>query len=657
MTISVEPSSLAFGDVNVDESSTKTFSISNTGKAEVKISGISVPEAYSVDVTTPFTIAVGQSKTVTVTFTPTDGKDYNGNITITSDADSQPTVAVSGKGIKQSQETLEAVDLGLSVKWANMNLGATRSEEFGDYYAWGETEPKTSFSSDNYTKANLVVLKPEDDAAHVKLGGKWRMPTKDEVHELLYSDKCTYSFTTINENNCAIITSKVTGNSITLPAAGLNPGNVYNDSGFYWTSTLYEYSQSRAYHMYFVYGNIPSREEWDYPRYIGMSIRPVYGDFVISVESVSLDKTELELSVGETASLTASIIPSNATNTSVTWSSSNTSVATVSSKGVVTGVSVGTATITVTTSDREKTTKCTVTVTKPAKSISVSPSSLAFGDVNVDETASKTFTISNTGKADVTVSGISVPGGFTSDANVPFSIAVGASKTVTVTFSPTEGKAYSGTITITSDADNIPTVALSGTSTPPVAVPEAVDLGLSVKWASFNLGASIPEDYGYIFAWGYTSPSDNTTTNDYKWSVGSNTFTKYYDSSFDGTDNKKVLDPEDDAAHVLLGNNWRIPTREEQDELLKNCERKWTTKNNAYGYLITGPNGNSIFLPARGDKDTGSPYGKYGGCYWSSSLYYLHAYAYCIFFQSSYSFSVDDQERYKCHAIRPVMDK
>ena len=154
---------------------------------------------------------------------------------------------------------------------------------------------------------------------------------------------------------------------------------------------------------------------------------------------------------------------------------------------------------------------------------------------------------------------------------------------------------------------------------------EYVDLGLpsGLKWATCNVGASSPEDYGGYYAWGEIEEKSNYDWSTYKWCNGSyNTQTKYCTSSSYGTvDNKTVLDPEDDVAHVKWGGSWRMPTLDEQKELLNNCTWKWTTRNGVNGYTVTGPNGNSIFLPAAGYRNgTGVlSRGSYGG-YWSSSL-------------------------------------
>ena len=149
-----------------------------------------------------------------------------------------------------------------------------------------------------------------------------------------------------------------------------------------------------------------------------------------------------------------------------------------------------------------------------------------------------------------------------------------------------------------------------------VVEPEYVDLGLpsGLKWATFNVGATKPEEYGGLFAWGETTPrpaaSFTQYWNAYKWCNGSkDRITKYcIDSSFWGSsypmDNKTVLDLEDDAARANCGNSWRMPTDEEWNELIENCTWTWTSNYNGTGVaggIVTsnkpGYTDKSIFLP------------------------------------------------------------
>lgn len=222
-----------------------------------------------------------------------------------------------------------------------------------------------------------------------------------------------------------------------------------------------------------------------------------------------------------------------------------------------------------------------------------------------------------------------------------------------------------------------PTTPDTPESTDPYNGHEYIDLGLpsGLKWATCNVGANKPEEYGDHFAWGDTEPyyteghsQDNPCSNwktnktgynwaSYKWCNGSSTSqTKYCTSSSYGTvDNKTVLDPEDDAAHVNWGGNWRMPTKEEQVELRNNCTWTWGSQNGVSGYTVVGPNGNSLFLPAAGYRNDGHLYdvGSWGD-YWSSSLGSGNVdYAYGLYFNSH---NVDWGSSDRCYgsAVRPV---
>ncbi len=182
---------------------------------------------------------------------------------------------------------------------------------------------------------------------------------------------------------------------------------------------------------------------------------------------------------------------------------------------------------------------------------------------------------------------------------------------------------------------------------------EWVDLGLpsGIKWATCNVGATKPEEYGGYFAWGETSPK---TT--YDWITyfdtqnNGSTFIKYNN---DG--GKTVLDLADDAAHVNWGGSWRMPTKEEQDELRTKCTWTWTQKNGINGYEVKGLNDNSIFLPAAGMRYL-SVYDNVGtdGDYWASSLYSGGSYYACYLDFDSNNKDWDYDYRNYGQSIRPV---
>ena len=127
----------------------------------------------------------------------------------------------------------------------------------------------------------------------------------------------------------------------------------------------------------------------------------------------------------------------------------------------------------------------------------------------------------------------------------------------------------------------------------------AIDLGLSVRWACCNVGASVPEDFGSYFAWGETTTKEIYNWDTYKYAQDSHDkLTKYCtDNRFGETDHQTTLVASDDAARVQLGNNWRMPTLNEMKELVERCTWKETTLNGVKGYIVKGPNKNQIFIP------------------------------------------------------------
>ena len=195
---------------------------------------------------------------------------------------------------------------------------------------------------------------------------------------------------------------------------------------------------------------------------------------------------------------------------------------------------------------------------------------------------------------------------------------------------------------------------------------EYVDLGLpsGTLWATCNIGANAPEEYGDYFAWGETEPKDNYSWANYKYSAegascGDPRLTKYCNDSDYGndgfTDALTTLEASDDAATANWGAGWRMPTREEFNELKNNCTVTWTTQRGVNGRLFTGPNGNSIFLPAAGVRYDSELYsaGSYGCC-WSSSLGpgYTDIACYLYFVSDDYGMFYDD--RYFGRSVRAV---
>ena len=179
-----------------------------------------------------------------------------------------------------------------------------------------------------------------------------------------------------------------------------------------------------------------------------------------------------------------------------------------------------------------------------------------------------------------------------------------------------------------------------------------VDLGLSVKWATCNVGANAPEEYGDYYAWGET-----TTKSDY-FSLNCPTFGLSYSSlqSQGYIDSEGNLTAQYDAATANWGGNWRMPTKAEQEELLNNCTWTWTTYNGVKGYNVEGPNGNSIFLPAADDR-YGSSIDRAGsyGYYWSSTPGEFSDLAYGLFFSSGGHYMYDNNRGYGL-SVRSVLE-
>lgn len=182
--------------------------------------------------------------------------------------------------------------------------------------------------------------------------------------------------------------------------------------------------------------------------------------------------------------------------------------------------------------------------------------------------------------------------------------------------------------------------------------PQAIDLGLSVKWASCNVGAESPEEYGSYFAWGETEEKTD------KYSSKSVTYglsiSELESRGIIGSDGN--LTAEYDAATANWGGDWRMPTSDEMEELLNNCTWEWTTQNGVNGRKVTGPNGNFIFLPAAGYcYGTSLDYAGSVGYYWSAMPYGGSYDAYCLRFDSDYCGWYGNRCYYG-FAVRPVSE-
>ena len=183
----------------------------------------------------------------------------------------------------------------------------------------------------------------------------------------------------------------------------------------------------------------------------------------------------------------------------------------------------------------------------------------------------------------------------------------------------------------------------------------AVDLGLSVYWAASNVGTLSSTEPGDYFAWGEVEPKEDYSWATYKWGTSDN-LTKY-----NSTDKQVTLSPDDDAATANMGKGWRTPTIAEYNELIEKCEWEYKTVNGMDGNIVTGSNGNSIFLPyARCYSGTAISQGQENnvGMYWTNSINTSQGWQRGAFLSKGrYSANIIGQARYLGMTVRAVKDK
>ena len=591
--------------------------------------------------------------------------------------------------------TPEYVDLGLpsGIKWATFNVGATQPEEYGDYFAWGETEPKELYDWSTYkwcdgsyntlTKYNTdseygvvdnkKILESSDDVATANWGGNWRMPSVDEWNELL--SHCSLKWEERNGVSGVALVSVQNGNSIFLPAAGVyhyDNGLVnLNVEGWYRTNSLDESRGTIS--LGFSYTG--SLDWYANDRCFGQPVRPVYGSRAEET-TVPTVVTSAVTQITETSAVVGGNVTSDGgasvTERGVVYSTNPNPVITNLSNTIrPCGSGAGEFTYTIT--------GLQPATTYYVRAYARNDQGTAYGEEVSFTTETTLPTVVTSAVTQITETSAVVGGNVTSDGGASVTErGVVYSTTQNPTVANSKAASGSGTGAFTCNLTGLQSnttyfvrayaVNSKGTAygdevsfttkEEVMATPEYVDLGLSVKWATFNVGATKPEDYGDYFAWGETEPKDVYYESTYKWCNGSGRLTKYCTDSYYGTiDNKTVLEAIDDVAAVKWGGNWRMPTVAELTELLEQCTLTWTTHNGVNGYKVTSnSNGNSIFLPAAGLRDTGSHnlIGIYGG-YWSNTLNMGRVLgAYTVHCNSNGLIELDDFDRWYGLSVRPV---
>ena len=586
----------------------------------------------------------------------------------------------------------EAVDLGLSVKWANFNIGAFDPTHYGDYFAWGETEPKETYSWATYkwcdgtqntmTKYNAAdgktILEPADDAAQVHWGGDWRMPTKEEIQELI--DNCTWCESIQNGVKGYVATSKHTGNSIFFPYSGYfnhdNSATLQGEKTLFYTWSAEHSDNTRGYDIHNRAGAILLEQN---TRRCGFPIRPVYDDRPpkrIGVFSVAADK-QVSFSQGNLQYV----------QSTDTWQFAANQWDFIGEKNIYSGVIA----------DKIDFFGWSTNNPQSLWGLIFTQSNVYYSGTFVDwgnnlimgdlantwrtlslnewtyllrqrENANNLYTYANINGTNGLVL---LPDKWEAIDEIPISIATDYSAN-TFSFSQWETLEAKGAVFLPScgvymgNNYNHETAGLYWTNTPdesdetkshclyvtkryvdinysgnrstnrsvrlvhdtivPKPEPEYVDLGLSVKWATFNVGATSPNEIGNFYAWGEIEPKDTYTVNNYKWwNKTSKETTKYctIDSLAYGgvADGLTELQPQDDIAHILKGEHWRMPDLDECKELGNGCTWTVSTRQGQIGFEgISKINGNTIFLPVVGFRAGANLVHETLGGYWSSTL-------------------------------------
>ena len=438
------------------------------------------------------------------------------------------------------------LDLPSGTLWAACNVGAEDYwDEPGNYFAWGETQPKRNNIFNWYTYAycsgldqdgnptltkyissDATELEPEDDAATMSWGSDWQTPSIEQWLELFDTNNTHIS---LPDDSTLWVKSNRNNTSLFLPLAGIwtgtglvkeNTNPKIGKFGSYWTRQVDASDYRLAFVAYFYWqkgsglsGQKAVCQNPFFERCFGNNIRPVRVEKKTyrPITSIRLNRTTLNLMEGKSAALRATIVPEFATNKTLSWESSDETVATV--RGYE---------------------------TSPACSIT----------------------------------------------------AVGEG-TCVITCRTTDGSNLSAECNVTVEA--YPSVDLG--------------LPSGTLWATYNIGAGSPEAYGNYYSWGETEPKDNYSWSTYKYAAGtSSTLTKYCSDSNLGnegfTDGLTELLPEDDVATVKWGSNWQMPSKEQFEELINSeyttsevVEREDGIKGRKITSLI---NGQSIFFPFSG---------------------------------------------------------
>ena len=518
---------------------------------------------------------------------------------------------------------VECVDLGLSVNWAAVNVGANAPEEYGQYLSWGGKEEKEWYSWSYYefgtsksslTKYNtsdgLNTLEATDDAATAMYGSEWRLPSRAEFQELIDYCKIDYNAT---ENGVpgVRITSRVQGyegNSIFFPAAGYKQdGNTQGEGSVIalWTNeclvggfmSLPEYALTAD----FVVGG--SYSSSTALRYLGRCIRAVtinqdYEEPVLVPDTVATFEGGYELYL------------------------------------------------------------------KPTELWANNSAWFAIYAENSNTETSQWITLADTNN-DSIYEGVLPEGAWTGFAFCSLNPATTEASWENVWNQTAQftRDSINNQCTITgTDENNIATCEWSVYVAPAEPSIEYVDLGLSVYWATVNVGATAPEEYGYYVSWGELEEKEWYSWSYYKFGTSKSSLTKY-----NKTDKQATLEAVDDIATVEYGEGWRMPSKAEFTELFENCNIEYTASENGVNGIrltskVAGYEDKSIFIPAGGYKqDNGVMSEGSAACLWTNQCmiggFSMPEYGFSVNISVLGSYETPTAYRYFGRNVRAVKEK
>ena len=565
----------------------------------------------------------------------------------------------------------EYVDLGLpsGLKWASYNIGATTATEAGDYFAWGELESKSEYITDNCStyavEMGNITASPQFDAARAKWGSTWRMPTYNECVELV--EQCTWKWTEVDGVKGNAVTGP-NGNSIFLPAAGFRQGETLYMNGVYgyiWVGT--SYANELNYYAYNMsYFNGPAEVYWE-NRSIGQNIRPVSGNNdgedeialpTISTSSVYDVKDISAVCGGNVSSDGGAVV----TAKGVCWNT--TPNPTIANSYTNEGIGVGEFTSNIT--------RLTPNTMYYVRAYATNAKGTAYGEemtfTTLNEIIIELPTIVTLSVDDVTETAALAGGNVTEDGGAEVTsrgVCWSTNQNPTISDNHTNNGAgvgeFSSQITglnpnttyyVRAYATNEKGTAYGETVSFTTLKPdddvfingyEYVDLGLpsGVKWAKHNVGASSPSDAGGYYAWGEI--------------VTKSTYTEANCTTYQLNMQDISGNPQYDVARAEWGSTWRMPTKDEYEELLNVCTWTWEVVEGVGCKKVTGPNGNYIHMPISGYQYGTSFYMQSFGYYWTSTPISIYEnFSYDFFFDMEYNLSMGFDDRCYGQTVRPV---